>query len=432
MSNLVFVETSGLGNRALAYARKRGHTTTLLWSPHFDFFSPPEQRQEARDLADLAIRVDDVHDHAAVLAALTAAGVRPGEIDAVLTTLHMCVVPAAVLAEAVGARGTSLAAVDAARDKERCRRILREQRIPSVAYAAVTEARQALKAAADIGYPVVVKPVSGLAKTVTAIVHSPQELADYFRQAAARRAALQPAVARVLDDRFILEEVAVGPLYSVEIATDGTSFTMLSAVRRKTGRDNPVLELGSTVPCGLDPQDERGLGDYAIRVCRALGMDLGIFHVEVIRTRDGLRLVEVNPRIAGGTVPEVIRAATDCDLFEVLVDLFAGAPVPDAPFPVRRAASHSFLAVDTEHTVRADLPADWFEDFRPRLHSGSTTIVPGMRLSSMDGNFSTYGVVRVTADGFTAAEEKAAAVRAEIEDLLDLPMVPVAASDGPS
>ncbi|MEV4439435.1 ATP-grasp domain-containing protein [Streptomyces sp. NPDC049577] len=432
MSHLVFVECSGLGNRALEYARKKGHTTTLVWSPRYDFFATPEQRRHSRELADRAIRVEDPHDLPSVIAALEAAGVRLADIDAALTTMHPCVVPAAALAEAAGARGTSRAGIDAARDKEACRRILREQRIPSVEYAVVTEAGAALEAGERIGYPVVVKPVSGLAKTVTAMVHSPEEMADYFRQATARREALEPGLAYHVDGRFIIEEVAVGPLFSVEVATDGTAFTVLAAVRRKTGRDNPVLELGSTVPSGLGPEDERGLGEYAVRVCRALGLDLGIFHAEVILTRDGFRLVEVNPRVAGGTVPEVIRAATDCDLFEVLVELFEGNPVPAGPFPVRRAASHSFLAVDEEHTVRQDLPADWFEAFRPRLHSGSSSIAPGMRLAPMDGNFTTHGVVRVTAEGFTEAEAKVAGIRAEIGKLLDLALTPVAPSEVPS
>ncbi|MDH6113897.1 biotin carboxylase [Kitasatospora sp. MAP12-15] len=432
MKHLLFVESTGLGIHALEYARKLGHRTTLLWSPSYDFFAAPEVRRQARESVDQAIRVEDIQDPVAVLAALHGAGIHTGEIDAVLTTLHMCVLPAAELAEAIGALGTSREAINSARDKGRCRTILREQQIPSLGFAVVTEAAQALAAAAAIGYPVVVKPVSGLGKTVTAIAHSPQEVSAHFAQADARCAELVPGLAAELDDRFIVEELAVGPLYSVEVATDGVSFTPLAAVRRKTGLDNPVLELGSTMPCGLDSEAERELGAYAVRVCRALGLDLGIFHVEVIGTADGFRLVEVNPRIAGGTVPEVIRAATGQNLFETLVTLFDGGPVPAEPYPVRTAASHTFLATAEDCTVRGDLPADWFEAFRPRLHSGDSSIEAGSRLRRMDGNFDTYGVVRVTAKDFARAELDCTQIRSEIEELLGVRMTPVAPSGGPS
>ncbi|WP_067450471.1 ATP-grasp domain-containing protein [Actinomadura macra] len=426
MSNLIFVATTGPGLQALEYARASGHKTTLLYAPVYDFYLSPEQRRDARRLADRCIEIEDPHDIGAVVDTLRAAGVYVEGIDAVLSTLHTCALPAAELARRLGLKGTSPQAIQAAKDKGMCRRILSDRHIPSLRSAVVTGVADATKAASSIGFPVVVKPLGGFGKILTAVARSLADIEAHFALVATRFGSLEKGVTEEIDHRFIVEEMAVGPLFSVEVLGDGGALTPLVTVRRKTGLDNPILELGSTVPCGLAADDERRLADYAVQVCEALGLDFGVFHVEVILTDRGPRLVEVNPRIAGGAIPDLVRAATDHGLFETLVDLHAGGAGPALPFPARRSASHSFLAVAEDGTASADLPADWFEAIRPRLHSGWTSITPGMRLRRMDGNFDVYGVVRVVAGTPGAAEDTCGRLTSEIGDLLGIRLPPIA------
>ncbi|MEV2253899.1 ATP-grasp domain-containing protein [Streptomyces sp. NPDC050147] len=427
MGHLVFVESSVTGQQALEYAVERGHTVTLLCSSRVRYDNATRAESErARSLAHRVVEIDDLRDTAAALGAVRSAAAAGGAVDGVLSTIHELALPAARLARLTGARGTSVEAVSVARDKAACRRTLDAHGLPNVAHALAATAGEALAAAASIGYPVIVKPVRGVAKAVTTLARTPHDVETHFAHAAARHAAVAPCLARELDGRFLVEEVAVGPLYSVEVAADGTTCTALAAVRRKTGADNPLLELGSTIPCGLPAPAERELMDYAVRVCRAIGMDLGLFHVEVIGTAAGCRLVEVNPRIAGGAVPDLIRAATGRSLFHVLIDLYDGARVPREPFRVRTAASHTFLTAAEDCRVRDDLPENWLESFRHRLHSGHTSIAPGTRLRGMNGNGATYGVVRLTAETASRAEAASAALHADIERLLGIRMPAVA------
>src|SRR5262245_10231312 len=118
MSHLVFLESTPMGNHALAYAREKGHRTTLLWSARYDFFLPPDVRSRALSLADLAIEVDDLANLGAVRLALESAGITEldTEFDAVLTVLQFCVIPAARLAQAFNVRGPSAEGVNAAKD----------------------------------------------------------------------------------------------------------------------------------------------------------------------------------------------------------------------------------------------------------------------------------------------------------------------------
>ncbi len=426
MSNLVFLEITGPGIQALEYARKAGHTTTLVCSTTYDFFMSPAQRRQARQLADVCVDVDDPRDTDAVLRALKATGVTAGRVDALLTVLHMCTVPAAELARTLGVPGTAPEAIATAKDKGRCRQALSDHGIPNLRFAVVSSAAEAAVAAEEIGYPVIVKPSTGMGKVATLLAQSRADIQAHFAEAAAQVATLEKGISSELDERYIIEELAVGELVSVEVLGDGGGHTPLVVVRRKTGAVNPVLELGSTVPSGLGAAAEEDLGAYATDVCRALGLDFGLFHVEIIHTAAGPRLVEVNPRIAGGAIPDLVRAATGRNLFEILVDLHTGAPLPDRPLPPVAGASHSFLAAADDCTVRSDLPADWFEAFRPRIHSGWSSVEPGARLRRMDGNFDVYGVVRIVAGSAAEAELSCARLTAEIADTLGVRLPPIA------
>lgn len=263
-----------------------------------------------------------------------------------------------------------------------------------------------------------------MAKAATTIAAAPADIRRHFTELAAAARGLPEAMAAHFDDRFLVEQLAVGDLYSVEVAADGRTFVPLVSAARKIGLDNPILELGCTVPSGLDQGRERELGDHAARVCQALGLTLGVFHVEVMHTAQGFRLIEANPRLAGGGLPDTISAAVGHDMFGTLVDIHAGRPAPALPWNAPVAASHSLLAAATAATVREDLPDAWFDPFLARAHSGWVRLAAGDRVRAMQGNFDSFGMVRaVGADG-TQAEELCTAVKGDVERELGIPLMP--------
>lgn len=355
---------------------------------------------------------------------LRASGAPVDGIDAVLSTLSYCAQAAANLAERIGARGTPAEAMAAARDKGRCRQVLRAHDIPNLDFAVVTTVEQALAAAERIGYPVIVKPVLGIGKAVTSITPGPAAVEAHFAGAAADLARMEDGMSVQLDGRYIVEPLAQGDLYSVEVAADGEVHVPLVCVARKVGRDNPVLELGCTVPSGLEAAQEAELGRYAADVCRALGLDLGIFHVEVMHTADGFRLIEVNPRLTGGSLPDTINAVADQDVFALLVDLFLGAPAPPEPLRLRAAASHSFLAAARDSRVPGDLQAGWFDAFLPRVHSGWAHLSAGDTAPRMKVNFDSFGMLRVVDRDAARAEALCAEVKADIARTLGFDLQP--------
>lgn len=423
MSHLVFVETTRPGIQALEAAKRLGHHVTLIVSPTFAWMLGDADREAVEQHVDAIVQSADTADAEAVGATLAACH-RERPVDAALSTWHLSILPTALAADRLGLRSTSAQGMLNARDKSRCRELLDEHGIPTVRHRLVRTADEALEALAYVGYPAIIKPKIGSAKLLTRIVHDDAQARAHFEAARAQRDTLREPIRNELAHEFIVEELALGPLYSLELGSDAYGgWAPFAIVKRKTGKHNPVLEMGSTVPGDLTAEQYDEAAAYAIRVAEALGLRLGIFHVEFIVTRDGPRLVEVNPRIAGGAIPDLVRTATGISLFELLVRIFAGERIAPEKLPIVSAASHTFIAALEDSTVRADLPEDWFEPFRRRITSGYAEIRPGQALRRMDGNFDPYGVLRVAAQDYREAVRDTERLRRDVEAVLGVRLV---------
>ena len=106
MANLVFVESTRPGIHALEVAKQLGHHVTYVTSHQMDWLIGEDGQAEVAHHADHVVEVADSHDADVLTAALRAAAARR-PIDAMLSTLHQFVEPAAIAAQRLGARSVS-------------------------------------------------------------------------------------------------------------------------------------------------------------------------------------------------------------------------------------------------------------------------------------------------------------------------------------
>jgi biotin carboxylase len=424
MAHLVFVESIRPGMRALEIARGLGHRVTYVTSHQVDWLLTEDDKALRAKHSDALIVVADSRNPDHLEEALRQAGAAM-PVDAVLTTLHQYVEPSAIAAHRLGIRATSVEGIRNARDKARCRDILKAHGIPSVRYRMVHTLEEALDAVIETGYPAVVKPTTGVGKVLTAIVQNEAELRAHFACVEQSYEGLRAGVKEEVTLEFIVEEFVRGSLYSVELGVSAHGeYIPFAILKRKLGRHNAILEAGSTIPTGLSNAQYDEVSDYCARVVKALGLDLGIFHVEFIQTADGPRLVEVNPRIGGAVIPELIRNSTGGDMFEVLIRTYLGERIGIKRFPdgARTISTINVGAFD-DCVVRDDLPADWFEPFKAQIVSGAVDVKAGQKLRRMGGNYDNLGVFRVAADDYASAVRRAEELRLEMQRVLGIELV---------
>ena len=280
-------------------------------------------------------RVVDTGSGPAVLAACAELG---GSVAGVTSSSEYYVGSASEVARTLGLAHPDPAAIRDCRDKATQRSRLAAAGLPGPAFAAARSRDEAAAAAARIGFPVVVKPVAGSGSIGVRRCADPAEVATATEAVLAGTAGtgLPP------QDTVLVESYLAGAEFSVETFDD----RVVGVTRKHLGPEPRFVETGHDFPAPLDPASAAALGQAAVAALRGLGLGWGAAHVELRLTAAGPRIVEINPRLAGGMIPRMVEAATGIDLVELLVARVAGErPVPA---PTRAgAASIRFRVAET-------------------------------------------------------------------------------------
>jgi biotin carboxylase len=255
-----------------------------------------------------------------------------GRLAGVTSSSEYRVATAAALAARLGLPGPDAAAVHAARDKSRQRELLAQAGVATPAFRVAGSASEATWAAREIGCPVVVKPVGGTGSMGVRACATSLEAGRHAAALLARAAAAGEA------PRVLVEELVDGPEFSVEVF----SGRVIGITRKHLGRPPHFVETGHDYPAAVPAALARTLADTAARATELLGLGWGPLHWEM-RVRGGRAVpIEVNPRLAGGFIPELVRHAEGIDLIRETLRLAVGEE-PDLSPRRHRHASIRFL-----------------------------------------------------------------------------------------
>ena len=141
----------------------------------------------------------------------------------------------------------------------------------------------------------------------------------------------------------LVERYLDGPEFSVETFGDPGGRHHRQAPR---GRHRTSSRSGTTfrpaLPGRRGPRSPRP----PLQALAALGLGWGPAHVELRLTATGPAVIEVNPRLAGGMIPDLVRSATGIDLIAATV-ANGGRPAGAAGTPSRAAgAAIRFLVAE--------------------------------------------------------------------------------------
>lgn len=238
-------------------------------------------------------------------------------ITGVLTWDEYLLGPVAALAAELGLPGNTPSAVRACRDKAATRRLLDQASVPSAASTPVHSLTEAATAATRTGYPVVLKPVAQAGSIGVIRVDHPADLPGGYAFAATHAGGQGREGSSVL-----VEEYLDGPEISVECVVDDGTVTAVAVTRKTLGLAPYFQETGHTVTAS-DPLLSKA-APLAARALTSLGVSCGLAHVEIRLTAAGPRIVEVNARLAGDMIGQLVLLATGIDLPRAAADLARG------------------------------------------------------------------------------------------------------------
>ncbi|HZQ78326.1 MAG TPA: ATP-grasp domain-containing protein [Acidimicrobiia bacterium] len=331
---MVESNTTGTGRMFAVAARGRGLRPVLLST------RPDRYPWVAEDSVD-AVRADTDDPAAVAAAARAAAGRAP--LAGLVTSSEYFVAVTARAAAGFGLPGPDPAAVERCRDKHRQRAALAAAGVPVPAFVAARSAGEAVAAAEEIGYPVVVKPADGTGSRGVRLCPGPATVRAQATWLLARRRDERGRPALPL---ILVEEYVAGPECSVETFGAG----VVGVTAKHLGPDPFFVETGHDHPA--EPGRAADAAATAARAAvGALGLGFGAAHTEVRAGRRGPVVIEVNPRLAGGRIPVLVRLATGLDLVGAAVDAAIGDDRP-LPHPGPGHASIRFVVAPRRGTVR--------------------------------------------------------------------------------
>ncbi|WP_158299919.1 ATP-grasp domain-containing protein, partial [Glycomyces paridis] len=281
----------------LASAAEQG---VPLWA-----LDPAEPTWQTKYLAGRS--VCDVYDPASALDAVRRVAAEHRVLG--VYCWHEAAIQAASEAAAeLGLPGPSPEAVRAVRDKSATRRALTAAGLPQPAFAVLAPGDDGTAAAARIGYPLVVKPVSLGASQGVIKVDEPGGLAAAV---AASRSTMQAGMTN--DGTLLLEQYLEGPEISVDAAVHEGECRPYLLARKVIGPEPYFEEMGHTVDADDPLLRDPDLLAHLQAAHDAVGWRHGSTHTEFKLTPDGPVLVEINGRLGGDLIPYLGLLANGID-----------------------------------------------------------------------------------------------------------------------
>ncbi|MBZ5503359.1 MAG: carbamoyl-phosphate synthase large subunit [Acidobacteriia bacterium] len=276
--------------------------------------------------------------------------------------------------------GTDPESIDLAEDRRRFGRLLDELKIPQPRNATALAPDEAVRAAKEIGLPVLVRPSYVLGGRAMVIAYDLKTVEDYVIQAAQIGTTSDPK-RPILIDQFLEDATEV----DVDALADGEDVVIAGIMEHieeagiHSGDSSCVLPAVTLKPAVLEQ-----IRSYTSRLARALNV-VGLMNVQYAIQRDTVYVLEVNPR-ASRTIPYVSKA-TGVPLAKVAARLMTGRKLKDLHLPVIETNGVKELAVRDFYAVKS--PVFPFNKFR-----GVDTILgPEMRSTGeVMGVSSTFGL----------------------------------------
>ncbi len=229
--------------------------------------------------------------------------------------------------------GTSVNDIDRAEDRERFDEVLTQTGIPRPQGISVTNLEDAIKGAAEIGYPVMVRPSYVLGGRAMEIVYNEEELIDYMG-----RAVKVTPEHPVLVDRYMQ-----GTEVEVDAISDGVD-VIIPGIMEHIERAG--VHSGDSIavypPQTLPQKVKYTIVDYTKRL--AVGLHVkGLMNIQYVVANDEVFVIEVNPR-SSRTVP-FLSKVTDVQMVDIATQIAMGSTIKELGFKPGLVSPKHYVAV---------------------------------------------------------------------------------------
>jgi biotin carboxylase len=266
--------------------------------------------------ADVA-KVVDFADVEAVLRATSRL-----RLDGVLTVSADRAVPVvAAVAEARGLPGIGVRTAHLMTHKVAMRARLADWGVPQPRFAALRSMSERHRAAAEVGFPAVLKPADSGGQRGVFRVESIDDVERHLHEA---------LVASPTGEAILEEFVEGTEMNGIVVARDGEPILLTLSDRLRPEGIGFGVGWIHVYPATIYGNQLEEAEEVARRTVKALGLRNGIAFPQLIATPGGrVVVVECAARIPGGQMADLVRHAVGVDLIDIQIGIALGEKLPD-------------------------------------------------------------------------------------------------------
>lgn len=331
---------------------RRGWATALLRGPVGSMHHNPSLTPAA--LAKCEIVMDCNPEAAASLKA-ACKRLPQSRLRRLLTISEYNVVNVAAVGSELGLAFTASAGVNMAKDKLMSKDVLRKAGLLSMRSQAIDDPLAQKDEIVAFGFPSVLKHRSGAASVQVYILRNAEDVTrSLVTIEAGRQQPAETLQGTFSRQAFVLETYLVGPMLSLEVVRASGSTVLLTVGQRARAEHDESIEISTLMPGNPAAVSNDCLQNFVHRACEELGLDKGVFHIECVLTEGGLELIEVNPRLMGGSLPAMYTATHQTPIFDVLLAAYLDDIVPTQAAEAQQVGLSCFLAPLEAGVIPAD------------------------------------------------------------------------------
>ena len=251
--------------------------------------------------------------------------------------------------------GTSADSIDAAEDRERFDELLNKCGIPRPAGHTVMTTEEALKAAGDLGYPVLMRPSYVLGGQNMIIAHSEKDIVEY----------MEIICRNGLENPVLIDKYMMGKEVEVDAICDGKDF-LIPGIMEHIERAG--IHSGDSISVYPALTLTKKTKETIIEYTRRLAMELhviGLVNIQYVVYNGEVYVIEVNPR-SSRTVPYISKVS-GVPMVDIATKIMCGETLAEQGYSSGLYREADYIAVK--------VPVFSFE----KLHDVDTALGPEMK-----------------------------------------------------
>ncbi|WP_029986873.1 ATP-grasp domain-containing protein [Lysinibacillus fusiformis] len=303
---IVFIGTnkSGSSREATRAAERLGYFTIL-------FTNNEKQLQQRRSYPDIhkMILIDTLNIER-MKEEIDKLGKTGLEIKSIVSFVDPFVHVASMLCDEFCHNYTSSSAIEIMEDKEKTRNYLKDQ--PYSPKFSLMKPNELI--AKNWTFPLIVKSPKSTGSKDVLLATDADQLNNHLKTLRSKNP-YEP---------IMIEEYLEGPQYLVEAVVYQRQSHVIGIIEQEItqGKRFIITGYGVLVKAPLDIQ--AGIEEVLQSIVKAFDIENGALHLELRLTKNGWKLIEINPRISGGAMNNMLQAALGFSLVEETLKLLLG------------------------------------------------------------------------------------------------------------